>query len=195
MEVSTKESNPLPRVGSAGRRDGSSDWKLVKAARAGSEDSARELVARHWSGALRTAYLITGDRHTAEDVAQEALLRALQSLRRFGSGRDFAPWVHRIAANAAIDVMRSQRSRPNVLGASDQVKAPFVDLEVDTDSRLANALTQLNPDDRAALVLRYVLNYRAAEIGDILGVAESAVRTRLHRATTKVREVMEADDG
>lgn len=195
MEASTEEPNLSPRAGSARERDQSTDWDLVKAARTGSEESARELVARHWDRAHRAAYLITGDRHAAEDVAQEALLRAIQSLRRFEPGRDFAPWVHRIAANAAIDWTRSQRSRPSVLGASDQSEVQFVELETEANTLLASALTEVSPDDRAALVLRYVLDYRAAEIGEILGASEPAVRTRLHRAINKVRQVMEANDG
>lgn len=150
MEASTAGSNAARRA-SVAAHGNPSDSDLVEAARVGKEDGARQLVARHWDSAHRAAYLITGDNHAAEDVAQEALLRALRSLGRFESGRDFAPWVHRIATNAAIDWVRSRRARPDVVESVEQPEPSFTELEQAGDARLAAALSQLSVDDRAAL--------------------------------------------
>src|SRR4051812_49805463 len=86
-----------------------SDGRLVRAARDGSVDAAGELFARHWRGAWRAAYALTGRRAMADDVAQDAFERALAALSRFDDRRPFAPWLHRIVVNRSLDLLRSER--------------------------------------------------------------------------------------
>src|SRR5919202_3072903 len=86
-----------------------SDAKLVELARRGSRDAAGELFSRHWLGAWRAAYAVTGRRELADDVAQDAFERAFAALARFDARRPFAPWLHRIAVNRALDLLRRER--------------------------------------------------------------------------------------
>src|ERR671928_107876 len=86
-----------------------SDAKLVELARKGSRDAAGELFSRHWRDAWRAAYAVTGRRAMADDVAQDAFERAFAALSRFDARRPFAPWLHRIVVNRALDLLRSER--------------------------------------------------------------------------------------
>ncbi len=169
------------------------DGDLVRAARAGNENAIAELVREHWGTANRAAYLMLGDPHAAEDIAQEAMLAAVRALDSFSTDKPFGPWVRRIAANAAIDRLRAEAARPRQAGNVERQPA-FAGEDSTLDPKLAAALADLSPEDRAAIVLRYVLNFRAAEIGEILGYGDATVRTRLHRALQHVRQRMEVSD-
>ena len=87
---------------------------LVRAAQGGSRDAVEELYRRHWPAAHRAAYLIVQDAAAAEDIAQEAFIAALRALDRFDRRRPFAPWLHRIVANRAIDWSRARTARREV---------------------------------------------------------------------------------
>src|SRR4051812_7361367 len=86
-----------------------SDAKLVGLARRGSRDAAAELFTRHWRSAWRAAYVVTGRRELADDVAQDAFERAFAALSRFDEQRPFAPWLHRIVVNRCLDLLRTER--------------------------------------------------------------------------------------
>src|SRR3954471_24447807 len=103
--------SPKPTVAGADER------ALVRAAQSGSEAAVEELFRRHWPHTHRAAYLIVRDAAAAEDIAQEAFLSALSALDRFDRRRPFAPWLHRIAVNRAIDWSRALAVR-NEMAAS-----------------------------------------------------------------------------
>src|SRR2546429_7791044 len=86
-----------------------SDAKLVELARRGSRDAAAELFTRDWRAAWRGAYVVTGRRELADDVAQDAFGRAFAALPRFGERRPFGPWLHRIVVNRCLDLLRTGR--------------------------------------------------------------------------------------
>src|SRR5436305_11751343 len=83
--------------------------KLVALARRGSRDAAGELITRHWRAAWRAAYVVTGRRELADDVAQDAFERAFAALARFDERRPFGPWLHRIVVNRCLDLLRTER--------------------------------------------------------------------------------------
>src|SRR4051812_49670779 len=83
----------------------------VRAAQAGSEAAVEALFRDHWSRAHRAAYLVVHDAAAAEDIAQEAFLAAIRNLDRFDRRRPFAPWLHRIVVNRAIDFARARALR------------------------------------------------------------------------------------
>src|SRR5919202_5580783 len=83
-----------------------SDAKLVELARRGAREAAGELFSRHWPAAWRAAYAVTGRRAMADDVAQDAFERAFAALSRFDARRPFAPWLHRIVVNRALDLLQ-----------------------------------------------------------------------------------------
>src|SRR5574340_813452 len=86
-----------------------SDALAVERTLAGERDAYRILVERHSHNVFRLAYRMTGNQHDAEEVVQEAFLRAYQKLGQFAARANFGTWVYRIAANYAIDRMRQKK--------------------------------------------------------------------------------------
>src|SRR6476660_2784995 len=80
-------------------------------ARQGDGEAFRALVERHSTRAFRLAYRMTGNEQDAEDVVQEAFLRAYKQLGRFESRANFGTWLYRIVANCSVDLMRAKQSR------------------------------------------------------------------------------------
>src|SRR6266705_7119849 len=87
-----------------------SDAVAVERTLAGDRDAFRVLVERHSHNVFRLAYRMTGNPHDAEEVVQEAFLRAYQKLRQFAGNANFGTWVYRIAANYAIDRIRQRNA-------------------------------------------------------------------------------------
>lgn len=165
------------------------DARLVQRARAGSREAAEELVERHWRPAWRLARGITGDGGLAEDVVQESMLAALNSLHRFEPARAaFGTWLHRITVNRALNVARRGRRHAGLdaaMGIAADPDAPFL------DAAFLAAIAALRPAHRAVVVLRYGLDYSPPEIADVLEIALGTVNSRLARALETLRETME----
>ena len=165
-----------------------SDGELVAAARHGSRDAAAELFERHWPGAWRAAYAITGRRAMADDVAQDAFERAFAALSRFDERRPFAPWLHRIVVNRSLDLLRSERR----LVGGEVVELEWHDV-ADGDRGLLEAVASLPLQRRVVVVLRYGLGFAPPAIASILGVPEGTVHSRLARALEQLREELEVN--
>ena len=88
------------------------DTETVARARAGDADAFRRLVERHSRDVFRLAYRMTRNEHDAEDVVQEAFLRAYRNLDQFEQRANFGSWIYRIAANCAYDSLRARDRRP-----------------------------------------------------------------------------------
>ena len=144
-----------------------------------------ELFARHWDDARRAALLVTGDRAAAEDIAQEAFLAALRSLDRFDRRRPFGPWLHRIAVNRAIDWARARALRRESELAAE---LPAGEREHGNPEPLVRTLSELSPDHRAVVVLRYLLEYTPGEIAELLDLPRGTVNSRLRRALDRMKE-------
>src|SRR6202161_1248424 len=86
------------------------DAAQVTLAMGGDQDAYRALVERHSRSLFRLAYRMTGNEHDAEEVVQEAMLRAYRRLDRFESRSNFGTWLYRIGVNCALDLMRKRRS-------------------------------------------------------------------------------------
>ncbi len=150
----------------------------VRGAQAGSVEAVEALYRAHWPRAYRAAYLVVHDAAGAEDIAQEAFLAALRALDRFDRRRPFGPWLHRIVVNRAIDWARARTLRREV-EVDDAVAAdpaPVAELE-----ELVRALGSLPPEQRAVIVLRYLLEYTPGEIALMLDLPRGTVNSRLRR--------------
>lgn len=166
------------------------DRKLIAMARSGSREALEQLAARHWDDAYRTALMVSSDPSSAEDIAQEAFIAAVESLSRFDTRRSFAPWLHRIVTNKAIDHTRSRRRRPPPSPRGD---AAASDSPPDLDPALAEALARLSAADRAIVVLRHLFDYSSREIGRQLGLPAGTVRRRLQGALEQMRSELRGD--
>ncbi len=166
---------------------------LVAAAQEGSEAAVEELFRRHWPDTHRAAFLIVRDAAAAEDIAQEAFLSALGALERFDRRRRFAPWLHRIAVNRAIDWSRARIARAEVASSpalldAHRSSADAPDAFAERDEVLA-ALAGLSPEHRAVVVLRYLLEYTPGEISRMLDLPRGTVNSRLRRALDELGEL------
>jgi RNA polymerase sigma-70 factor (ECF subfamily) len=167
---------------------------LVRAAQKGSEAAIAELFARHWSQAYRAAYLVTGDRAAAEDIAQEAFLAALRALPSFDARRPLRPWLQRIVVNRAIDFSRARALRGEVgADAAGETAAPPAADPRALDDDVAAALLALGPEQRAVVVLRYVLEFTPGEIGEMLDLPRGTVNSRLRRGLDALSDAIEGE--
>jgi RNA polymerase sigma-70 factor (ECF subfamily) len=166
----------------APRRD---DRARLRRARDGSLDDFEALFRRHWKLAHRAAYLVVGDAAAAEDIAQEAFLAAIRALDSFDRGRPFAPWLHRIVVNRAIDWARARALRGEV-EADESLAAP--DVAANGVPELVHRLAPLPPDQRAVIVLRHLLEYTPGEIAELLDLPRGTVNSRLRRGLDALQE-------
>ncbi len=170
-----------------------SDGWLVLRARQGSRRAAEELFARHWRAAWRRAYAVTGRRSLADDVAQEAMVRALGRLDDLDDPERFAAWLHRSVTHRALDALRAERKLCDL----DAVGEPAVDWVDPAGERgdVQAAVAALDPDRRVAVVMRYWLDLTPGEIADALGVPVGTVHSRLARGLADLRAVLAEEVG
>ena len=160
---------------------------LIELASSGSVDAVGELFERYWAVAWKAAYAVTGNRASADDVAQDAIQSAVAALDRFERGRPFEPWLKRIVVNRAIDELRRERRN-----------APVAELPLSVSTELdpgiaavAAAVARLDADRRLVVVLRYWLDYGPGDIAQLLGIPVGTVASRLHRALDDLRAELE----
>jgi RNA polymerase sigma-70 factor, ECF subfamily len=158
----------------------------VREAARGSEQALSELFRLTWPGAYRAAFLIVHDHAAAEDIAQEALVAAVENLNRFDRRRPLTPWVHRIVVNRAIDWARLRRVRAEVFADVERGDQQPASLDP-----VVAALSALAPDQRAVVVLRHLLEYTPGEIARLLGVPRGTVNSRLRRALDALQSELE----
>jgi len=174
------------------------DRRLLRSARGGSQAAVEALIERHWNQAHRIAFGILGDAHAAEDVTQEAMLSMTTNIGRFDLRRPFRPWLHRVVTNRALDWVRTRARRPEVpLPAGGPIRggAPEAASPQGSDPALEAAMTELSPEHRAVVVLRFVGGYGPDEIARLLGVPRGTVGSRLRRALDQLRSQLEGEDG
>lgn len=176
------------------------DATAVAKARAGDEEAFRLLVERHSRALFRLAYRMTGNEPDAEDVVQDAFLKAYRSLDRFEERAQVGSWLYRIAANCAFDVLRRRQRRDSRLESLDgedvlepEAHGPGPDrlaLGGDVRRHVEAALERMSPRERAAFVLRHFEGRSVKEIEAALGIDTTSVKQSVCRAVRKAREVL-----
>jgi RNA polymerase sigma-70 factor (ECF subfamily) len=165
-------------------------------AREGDADSFRTLVEEHSQKMFRLAYRMTGNEQDAEDVVQETFLRAYRNMGRYESRAQLGSWLHRIAANYAIDLLRRRkRWRKADLGDLElrdplTARAPGPEQAAfgsELGRRVREALCGLTPRERVAFVLRHHEGCSIREIGQVLGTRDNATKNHIFRAVRKLR--------
>lgn len=187
----------LPWRGSETRRtvtERPADEKpLVLAAQRGEQAAFSELVRRHQRRAYAVARSIVINHEDAEDAVQEAFLHAYRAIDRFLPDQAFGAWLHRIVANAALDVTRRRKVR-DADELPETVASPFRDPAEGGElrARLTDALNTLPARQRAVIVLHDVEGYKHAEIGQMLDIPEGTARSDLHYARSQLRQILGA---
>ena len=129
-----------------------------------------------------------GSPEAAEDIAQEAMLSAIRALRRFDAKRPLRPWLIAIVTNRSLDWTRQRVRHPEVaLSVAEPESSGTAETRGGDRADLRRALEELDPETRAMVVLRYVLDFRAPEIGEALQIPAATVRTRLSRGLQQIR--------
>jgi RNA polymerase sigma-70 factor (ECF subfamily) len=194
-DVTAAIAGRLPRP----RRWAPADRRLIRAAQKGSEDALAELFQRHWPRAHRAAYLVVRESAAAEDIAQEAFVSAVRNLDRFDWRRPFAPWLHRIVVNRAIDFSRARTLRREVGVDPEAVPERTSHGDPGTPSsrpysdQVAAALDGLSAEHRAVVVMRYLLEYTPGEIAEALGLPRGTVNSRLRRGLDRLGAALEEE--
>ncbi len=176
-----------------------SEADLIARARRGDDAAWTTLVEEHQQPIFRLAYLLLGDSDDAEDVAQEAFIRAFHALDRFDETRMLRPWLLSITANLARN---RRRSAGRFLNALARVVRGEVEVAGTLGERsgeqweagaLQQAVRRLQHADQEIIYLRYFLDLSEAEMSQTLGIAAGTVKSRLHRAMNRLRTVVDRD--
>jgi RNA polymerase sigma-70 factor, ECF subfamily len=173
----------------------------------GDSDAFRVLVDRHGRRLFRLAYRMTGNEHDAEEIVQDALLKAYRRLERFESRSNFGTWLYRICANCALDRMRKQKSEdsrrepagnpeegvPDALETAAST-APGPDrlaMSGELGAGVRTAMESLSATERAAFVMRHVDGSSIEEIATTLDLSIGATKNTVFRAVQKLRKELE----
>jgi len=179
------------------------DAATVSRARAGDPDAFRLLVERHSKAIFRLAYRMTGNEHDADDVVQETFLRTYRQLARFEERANFGTWVHRIAVNCALDLLRSRGRIDRHYGGDPEeaemsrgaaTRDPQPDrllLSAELRDQVAVAMERLSGNERTAFVLRHFEGMSVEEISTTLGIQVNAAKHTIFRAERKLRQSLE----
>ncbi|MBT8212455.1 MAG: sigma-70 family RNA polymerase sigma factor [Acidimicrobiia bacterium] len=172
---------------------------LIAQAAAGDHVAFGELVTLHENEVFTLALRLTGDWNRANDVAQEAFIRAWKALPRFRGDARFSTWIHRITVNAAWTngskrKRHAERTTPLEAISAQPVSRlgrPEVEGErMALRARLEGALDRLSPEQRMVVVLKDIEGWTHDEIAAEAGITVTAAKVRLHRARTKLRTML-----
>jgi RNA polymerase sigma-70 factor (ECF subfamily) len=182
-----------------------SEAELIREAQAGSRAAFDSLVRQYEQQVLRLALHLTGSEHDAEDIYQEAFLKAYRYLGNFRFECSFYTWIYRIVTNLCLDQMRRRKTRREGNGVLVDQCGEEIDLlaSVSDDrsfsnpakelerkvlgERIQEALTKLTPRERMVFELKHYQGLRLRVIGEMLNTTEETAKNTLFRATKKLR--------
>jgi RNA polymerase sigma-70 factor (ECF subfamily) len=179
---------------------GQQDGAAIEAVLAGDRDAFGDLVKRHSRMLFRLAYRMMGNQADADDVVQDAFLRAYQKLASFESRADFGTWIYRIALHCALDRLHKRRAeysrRVSEKTDPEEGTVQVADLKPDPE-RLAisaeiaalqeMAMKGLSAMERTAFVLRHMEDRSTEEIAAVMNVTPNTAKQSVYRAVQKVR--------
>lgn len=182
------------------------DKELAAQAAAGNERAFAELLRRYERPIFSLVYRMVRDRALAEDLAQEAFIRAFNAVSSFDPRYKFSSWIFKIANNHAIDHLRKRKldtvsidGSPHARTAQEEERTRLV-VESENENpleyvehrelgdQIEHAIGQLRPEYRTAVLLRHVDGYAYEEIAGIMDLPLGTVKTYLHRARAELKE-------
>lgn len=166
---------------------------LVVRAREGDTRAFEELYRAHHRRIYALALRMTGDVAQAEEVTQEAFVKAWESLPGFRGESSFGTWLHGLAVHVALRHERTERRKEARIEAADDLSAYAAEVRralPETSIALERAVAALPDGARRVLVLHDVEGYRYEEIARLLGIAVGTVKAQLHRARKLVMETL-----
>ena len=176
-----------------------SNSELVRKSQIGDKAAFEQLVIRHQDLVFSLAYKLTGNREMANDVAQEAFIRAWKAIEKFRGDSTFSTWIYRITVNTAW-TLRKKAKKHNTLNIDDTYEPIVIDekkdpelvaINSDLSSVLINALDKIPIEQRIIVELKNIEGRSHKEIADYLDISVTAAKVRLHRAHQKLRQILE----
>ncbi|HET7146390.1 MAG TPA: sigma-70 family RNA polymerase sigma factor [Gaiellaceae bacterium] len=164
------------------------DEVLIARARRGDDGAFTALIRRHDDELRALAYRLLGNRTQMDDALQEAYVKAYRALPRFRGDAAFGTWLYRIVYNACLDALKRTRDVVPLDSVRERPDPrPGAGERIPTRSALADALAELEPADRAAVLLVDAQGFDYRSAGEVLGVPEGTVASRLNRARSHLR--------
>jgi RNA polymerase sigma-70 factor (ECF subfamily) len=174
-----------------------SDEQLVQETLNGNPRAYTQLVQRYQSRVIALAFRALRDNGLAEDLAQEVFLRAYRSLRHFQINRRFGPWLITIATNRIRDYLRTRTRRNEVTWEFDRVSMDAEEMALNKAvsrqvlERIANGIEKMPKETAEVLRLRFIQGLDYEEIATTLEVPVGTIKSRISRARTTLRNLME----
>ena len=176
--------------------------KRIKQVKKGDQNAFAEIVDLYKDKIYQLCYRMLGNAHEAEDIAQEAFIRAFVNIHTYDMSKKFSTWLYRIATNLSIDRIRKKKpdyyldaevSGTNGLTMYSQVSAdgalPEDELEtMELQATIQQEILKLPDKYRTVIVLKYIDELSLKEIGDILDIPIGTVKTRIHRGREALRK-------
>ena len=176
-----------------------SNSELVKKSQLGDKSAIEELVKRHQDLVFSLSFKLTGNRELANDVAQEAFIRAWKAIEKFRGDSTFGTWIYRITVNTAW-TLRKKAKKHYSLNIEDTQEPVVIDekkdpelvaINSDLSVVLRKALNQIPLEQRIIVELKNIEGRSHKEIADYLDISVTAAKVRLHRAHQKLRNILE----
>jgi len=169
-----------------------SDSVLAEAAINGDGDSFTELCRRYYPPMVAIAHSIVGDRHLAEDAAQQAFATAAVKLPQLADKGRFAGWLATICRNAARDMTRRRKAARNLDEVGNKPAAPDNNDNAARDA-VKDGLARLSASAREVIYLRFYDGMSYERISAVLGISQQAINGRLRRAKRKLADYLERE--
>lgn len=188
------------------------DRELAALAARGREMAFRELLARYERPVFSLVFRMVRDRTLAEDLAQEAFIRAFNAIGTYKPKFKFSSWIFKIANNHAIDHLRKRKLDTVSMDGSPHARSPDEEAQTrivvesreeapdryvesrELGAQIEEAIGKLRPEYRTAVLLRHVEGYTYEEIAEIMELPLGTVKTYLHRARGELRTLLEHVD-
>jgi len=206
VEANSDTQDPSVRGQMAGHSLGRiDDSLLVREAQRGNRAAFEELVRHYDQAVLRLAMHLTGSEHEAQDIYQDAFLKAYKSMGNFRFECSFYTWIYRIVTNLCLDHLRKKQVRKedapvavDAEGESYDVLAQVPDarsganperdlMRRELGTRINHALEKLTPRERMVFELKHYQGLKLRTVGEILNTTEETAKNTLFRATQKLR--------
>lgn len=170
------------------------DGTLVEWAQNGDREAFSELVRRHQAAVYRSCYRILGNREDAKDASQEAFLRAYRKLDTFQGRSAFKTWMLRLAMNISLNERSRSRTLPADIALAEAIPGPETPeaelVKSEAADLLHKALQLVQPNHRAAVVLRDLEGLTYQETAESLGVPEGTAKSWANRGRGRLKELL-----
>jgi RNA polymerase sigma-70 factor (ECF subfamily) len=186
------------------------EMRLARLAKLGDRGAFADLVELYKDKMYHLAYRMLSNRQEAEDVVQETFLRVFRNLSRYDETMKFSTWIYRICTNVSIDRLRKRKTMIYSLdadvaseGEGNALYAMLASEELtpeghavlsDTQRSIRKAMDALPSKYKSVVILKYLHDMSLQEIGDVLGMPVTTVKTRVHRGREFLRRKLEQED-